>query len=89
MPTDVEGRDTGFLHEGKDQGAAMDALVAWSRTAPHPDDAVAGDPRRVRALRLRPPPPGPRPDPARRARRPTDLTVRRRRQAARNGARPT
>ena len=25
MPTDVEGRDTGFLHEGKDQGAAMDA----------------------------------------------------------------
>ena len=33
MPTDVEGRDTGFLHEGKDQGAAMDALVAWSRRA--------------------------------------------------------
>ena len=28
MPTGVEGRDTGFLHEGKDQGAAMDALVA-------------------------------------------------------------
>ena len=40
MPTDVEGRDTGFLHEGKDQGAAMDALVAWSRTATDPDDAV-------------------------------------------------
>ena len=40
MPTGVEGRDTGFLHEGKDQGAAMDALVAWSRTATDPDDAV-------------------------------------------------
>jgi thiamine pyrophosphate-dependent acetolactate synthase large subunit-like protein len=40
MPTDVEGRDTGFLHEGKNQGAAMDALVAWSRTASDPDDAV-------------------------------------------------
>jgi acetolactate synthase-1/2/3 large subunit len=40
MPTDVEGRDTGFLHEGKNQGAAMDALVAWSRTATDPDDAV-------------------------------------------------
>jgi 5-guanidino-2-oxopentanoate decarboxylase len=33
MPTDVEGRDTGFLHESKDQGAAMAALVAWSRRA--------------------------------------------------------
>ncbi len=40
MPTGVEGRDTGFLHEGKDQGAAMDALVAWSRTATDADDAV-------------------------------------------------
>jgi thiamine pyrophosphate-dependent acetolactate synthase large subunit-like protein len=40
MPTGVEGRDTGFLHEGKNQGAAMDALVAWSRTATDPADAV-------------------------------------------------
>ncbi len=40
MPTGVEGRDTGFLHEGKNQGAAMDALVSWSRTATDPDDAV-------------------------------------------------
>ncbi len=40
MPTDVEGRDTGFLHEGKNQGAAMDAVTAWSRTASSPEDAV-------------------------------------------------
>ncbi|HEX6024393.1 MAG TPA: 5-guanidino-2-oxopentanoate decarboxylase [Solirubrobacter sp.] len=40
MPTHVEGRDTGFLHETKNQGAAMDALVAWSHTASDPDDAV-------------------------------------------------
>jgi 5-guanidino-2-oxopentanoate decarboxylase len=41
MPTDVQGRDTGFLHEGKDQGAAMDALVAWSRRAQSPAEAAA------------------------------------------------
>ena len=41
MPTDVQGRDTGFLHEGKDQGAAMDALVAWSRRAGSPAEAAA------------------------------------------------
>ena len=41
MPTDVQGRDTGFLHEGKDQGAAMDALVAWSRRAASPAEAAA------------------------------------------------
>ncbi|MGH2949467.1 MAG: thiamine pyrophosphate-binding protein, partial [Solirubrobacteraceae bacterium] len=40
MPTGVEGRDTGFLHESKDQGAAMDALVAWSRRARSPGDAA-------------------------------------------------
>src|ERR671935_507706 len=33
MPTGIEGRDTGYLHEGKDQGAAMEALVAWSALA--------------------------------------------------------
>jgi serine/threonine-protein kinase len=33
-------RDTGFLHESKDQGAAMGALVT-SRTAHTPDQAVA------------------------------------------------
>ncbi len=41
MPTDVQGRDTGYLHEGKDQGAAMDALVAWSRRAGTPAEAGA------------------------------------------------
>ena len=41
MPTDVQGRDTGYLHEGKDQGAAMDALVAWSRRAGTPAEAAA------------------------------------------------
>jgi 5-guanidino-2-oxopentanoate decarboxylase len=41
MPTDVHGRDTGYLHEGKDQGAAMDALVAWSRRAGSPAEAAA------------------------------------------------
>jgi 5-guanidino-2-oxopentanoate decarboxylase len=40
MPTDVQGRDTGYLHEGKDQGAAMDALVAWSRRAASPAEAA-------------------------------------------------
>jgi thiamine pyrophosphate-dependent acetolactate synthase large subunit-like protein len=40
MPTDVEGRDTGFLHEGKDQRGAMDALVAWSRNARTPLEAA-------------------------------------------------
>ena len=33
MPTAVEGRDTGYLHESKSQGLAMDALVTWSRRA--------------------------------------------------------
>src|SRR5919202_3096366 len=41
MPTGVEGRDTGFLHESKNQGAAMDAPVAWSRRAGSPADAAA------------------------------------------------
>jgi 5-guanidino-2-oxopentanoate decarboxylase len=40
MPTGVEGRDTGFLHESKSQGAAMDALVAWSRRAGSPAEAA-------------------------------------------------
>jgi thiamine pyrophosphate-dependent acetolactate synthase large subunit-like protein len=42
MPTDVEGRDTGYLHEGKDQGAAMGAVTAWSRRAGSPAEAAAG-----------------------------------------------
>jgi acetolactate synthase-1/2/3 large subunit len=41
MPTGIEGRDTGFLHESKSQGAAMDALVDWSRRALSPADATA------------------------------------------------
>jgi acetolactate synthase-1/2/3 large subunit len=30
MPTYVQGRDTGFLHEVKNQSAALDNIVAWS-----------------------------------------------------------
>jgi thiamine pyrophosphate-dependent acetolactate synthase large subunit-like protein len=41
MPTDVEGRDAGFLHEGKDQRGAMEALVSWSRRAGSPAEAAA------------------------------------------------
>ncbi len=40
MPTGVEGRDTGYLHESKSQGSAMDALVAWSRRATSPAEAA-------------------------------------------------
>jgi len=40
MPTSVEGRDTGHLHESKSQGLAMDALVAWSRRARSPAEAA-------------------------------------------------
>ncbi len=40
MPTGIEGRDTGYLHEGKDQGAAMEALVAWSARAGSPAEAA-------------------------------------------------
>ena len=40
MPRDVEGRDTGYLHESKDQRAAMDALVSWSRRAGSPAEAA-------------------------------------------------
>jgi thiamine pyrophosphate-dependent acetolactate synthase large subunit-like protein len=41
MPTGVEGRDTGYLHEGKDQRGAMEALVSWSHRAGSPGDAAA------------------------------------------------
>src|SRR5690242_18944255 len=40
MPTGVEGRDTGYLHESKSQGLAMDALVAWSRRASTPAEVA-------------------------------------------------
>jgi acetolactate synthase-1/2/3 large subunit len=40
MPTGVEGRDTGFLHESKDQGAAMGGLIT-SRTARTAEEALA------------------------------------------------
>src|SRR3954454_4415433 len=40
MPTDVEGRDTGFLHESRDQGEAMGARTAWSRRAASPAEAA-------------------------------------------------
>ena len=40
MATDVEGRDTGYLHESKDQGMAIGALAAWSRRARSPAEVV-------------------------------------------------
>jgi acetolactate synthase-1/2/3 large subunit len=40
MPTDIEGRDTGYLHEVKAQSRAMESLVHWSRSA-RTADAVA------------------------------------------------
>ena len=46
MPTSVEGRDTGFLHESKDQGAAMAGLVT-SRTAHTARGRGRRDPRRL------------------------------------------
>jgi 5-guanidino-2-oxopentanoate decarboxylase len=45
LPTGVDGHDTGYLHECKDQRGAMDALVSWSRRAASPAeaaDAIAG-----------------------------------------------
>jgi acetolactate synthase-1/2/3 large subunit len=39
MPSDVEGRDTGFLHESKHQGAAMGGLIT-SRTAHTAEEAL-------------------------------------------------
>ena len=39
MPTDVEGRDTGYLHEVKAQSRAMDSLVHWSRRVRTADEA--------------------------------------------------
>jgi acetolactate synthase-1/2/3 large subunit len=53
MPTTVEGRDTGFLHESKDQGGAMGALIA-SRTAHTLDDALAAIDLAFTQLRPRP-----------------------------------
>ena len=67
MPTDVEGRDTGYLHEGKDQGAAMDALVALEPASRVARRGGRGDRRGVRALRLRPAAAGPRRGAGRRA----------------------
>jgi thiamine pyrophosphate-dependent acetolactate synthase large subunit-like protein len=40
MPEAVHGRDSGFLHEMKDQGAVMDAATAWSRRVRSPAEAV-------------------------------------------------
>jgi thiamine pyrophosphate-dependent acetolactate synthase large subunit-like protein len=41
IPTDVEGRDAGFLHQSKDQRGAMDRIVAYSHSASSPQDAYA------------------------------------------------
>ena len=40
MPTDIYGREAGYVHEAKDQSKAMDNLVAWSHRADSPSDAV-------------------------------------------------
>ena len=41
MPSDVEGRDAGFLHQVKDQSAAMGNVVEWSRRVGSATEAVA------------------------------------------------
>lgn len=41
MATDVDGRDTGFLHEVKAQSAALDNIVAWSRRVGSAGEAAA------------------------------------------------
>ncbi|HZS93402.1 MAG TPA: 5-guanidino-2-oxopentanoate decarboxylase [Chloroflexota bacterium] len=40
MPGSIEGRDTGYLHETKNQSGAMDNLVAWSRRVGSADETV-------------------------------------------------
>ena len=37
MPTDIDGRDTGYLHEVKDQYGAMNGLVADAHRVQGPD----------------------------------------------------
>ncbi|MBA3262150.1 MAG: 5-guanidino-2-oxopentanoate decarboxylase [Thermoleophilaceae bacterium] len=39
LPTDVEGRDAGFLHQTKDQRGAMESLASSSHRATSPADA--------------------------------------------------
>jgi acetolactate synthase-1/2/3 large subunit len=41
MPTDVYGREAGYVHEAKDQSKAMGNLVAWSHRATSPADVTA------------------------------------------------
>jgi acetolactate synthase-1/2/3 large subunit len=38
MPLDIEGTDAGYLHQTKNQQAALDAVTAWSRRAVSPAD---------------------------------------------------
>src|ERR671933_2956704 len=59
MPTDVEGRDTGYLHESKDQGGAMGALTAWSRRAASPAEAADAGRAAFEHFPGGGPPPGP------------------------------
>jgi thiamine pyrophosphate-dependent acetolactate synthase large subunit-like protein len=40
MPGEIEGRDTGYLHEVKSQSRAMDSLVYWSRRVASADEAA-------------------------------------------------
>lgn len=57
MPTDIDGRDTGYLHEVKDQHGAMNALVADAHRVQGPDDAVAAVDRLMGGLSARRPRP--------------------------------
>jgi thiamine pyrophosphate-dependent acetolactate synthase large subunit-like protein len=41
MPSEVEGRDAGFLHQVKSQSGAMGNVVEWSRRVGDADEAVA------------------------------------------------
>lgn len=57
MPTDIDGRDTGYLHEVKDQHGAMNALVADAHRVQGPADAAAAVDRLMGGLAVRRPRP--------------------------------
>lgn len=57
MPTDIDGRDTGYLHEVKDQHGAMNALVADAHRVQGPADAAAAVDRLMAGLGARRPRP--------------------------------
>ena len=57
VPTDIEGRDTGYLHEVKDQHGVMNALVADAHRVRGPSDAAAAVDRLMGSFAARRPRP--------------------------------